>query len=458
MPPAGLGVAGQGAFQVGAAPDCGGCGQQAGGCEDAVGLPVQGLVVAGAEPADVLADRGGQAGVHEVLAEGPGPAEEGADHSQVGEGAGGVFGGVLRAEQGEEVFLDVQGSRAGPGTAVLAGLVQADAAGRAVPAGSSCLQGQAALGRMQGAGGGEGDEPPGGRAAGMRLRAALAQEPLVLEAGEGDRQVPGLLPRAAVLLLDEAAVPREAVGAVADASAEQPAVEHDGRVRPDPGASDRRVAVRPGGNCQGACLVGGQPGGLGEALDVEVEQEAPPDDRRAVVGASGEPCEVEGADAQPPGEPEEVSAQGLARDRVQASRQRPRARAGARQPADLSPWSSNTVFRGLRFFFGCCGGAASSGMSGTSPAPGSRSARLPSRMAAPASSSGVSRSSPVAIAWAQPSSIKRRSRPTMPWVRRNRYSGISPEVSMPPEDRRSRSWSSIPARCSRNAVIPAGVA
>src|SRR5208282_3588695 len=33
VPPAGLGVAGQGAFRVGAAPDCGGCGQQASGCE-----------------------------------------------------------------------------------------------------------------------------------------------------------------------------------------------------------------------------------------------------------------------------------------------------------------------------------------------------------------------------------------------------------------------------------------
>ena len=73
----------------------------------------------------------------------------------------------------------------------------------------------------------------------------------------------------------------------------------------------------------------------------------------------------------------------------------------------------------------------------------------------PASSSqSTSFPSPVAITLAQPSSTRRRSSPTTPQVRRNRYSGMSSAVSMPSADRRRRSWSSIPARCSMNAVYP----
>jgi hypothetical protein len=112
----------QGAWQVVAVPDRSGCGQQPGGCEEAVGLPVQGQVESGVELPDVLADRGGKTGVHEILAERPGPAEQGADHSQVGEGAGGVLGGMLRAEQGEQGMLGIRDCLAGAGKAVLAGL------------------------------------------------------------------------------------------------------------------------------------------------------------------------------------------------------------------------------------------------------------------------------------------------------------------------------------------------
>jgi hypothetical protein len=105
----------QGAWQIVAVPDRSGCGQQFGGCEEAVGLLVQAQVESGVELADVLADRGGKTGVQEVLAERPGPAEQSADHSQVGEGAGGVLGGMLRAEQGEQGLLGIQSPLAGAG-------------------------------------------------------------------------------------------------------------------------------------------------------------------------------------------------------------------------------------------------------------------------------------------------------------------------------------------------------
>ncbi len=158
---AGLHVGCQGALQVSAVPHGGGCGQQPGGCEETVGLPVHGQVVSGVELADVVADRGGKTGVREVLAERPGPAEQSADHSQVGEGAGGVLGGMLGAEQGEQGLLGIQGFLAGAGKAVLAGLVQANAAGSARPARS---QGPAALDRVKAGGGREGDQQPPRRA------------------------------------------------------------------------------------------------------------------------------------------------------------------------------------------------------------------------------------------------------------------------------------------------------
>jgi hypothetical protein len=69
---AGLDVPGHGPCQVGTVQDRGGCGQKPGGGYDAAGLPVQRSAGAeGAETADMLADRGGQAGIDEVLAEGP---------------------------------------------------------------------------------------------------------------------------------------------------------------------------------------------------------------------------------------------------------------------------------------------------------------------------------------------------------------------------------------------------
>ena len=113
---------------------------------------------------------------------------------------------------------------------------------------------------------------PGGLGA---ARAGFAQEAAVQGAGEGDGQLPGFLPRPAVLLLDRAAVAGEAVGAEPGGDGEQPVVEDDRRALPDQRSRDGRVAVCPGGERQGAGLVGGQPCRLGEARDVEVEQQAP---------------------------------------------------------------------------------------------------------------------------------------------------------------------------------------
>lgn len=134
-----------GTGQVVAVPDHGGGSQQSGGCEDADGLPVDGLVVAAAGPVNVLRDRRSKRGVDEVLTEGPGPAQEGADQSQVSEGVGGFFRRALRAEERKQACLKVQCFRAGVWAVVLADLIQADGAGTAVPACLSGLERQAAL-------------------------------------------------------------------------------------------------------------------------------------------------------------------------------------------------------------------------------------------------------------------------------------------------------------------------
>lgn len=64
---------------------------------------------------------------------------------------------------------------------------------------------------------------------------------------------------------------------------------------------------------------------------------------------------------------------------------------------------------------------------------------------------------PFSIALVQPSSMRRFSSPTIPSVRRNRYSGIVPSVSMPGAARKSRSCSSMPARWLTQAAMPSGV-
>lgn len=188
-------------------------------------------------------------------------------------------GGILLAQPVEDALLGVQGVRAGTRKVILADLVQAGAAGGAVPARSSGLQGLAALGRVQGAGARMVNELRSTRAGGMRTRAAFTQETAVPGAGEGDRQMPGHFPRAAVLLLHGGAVPREAAGAVAGAGREQPVIEDERGARAGPGARDGRVAVGPGDERQGAGLAGGQPRGPGEALDVKGQQEAAADRR-----------------------------------------------------------------------------------------------------------------------------------------------------------------------------------
>lgn len=180
-----------------------------------------------ADPLNVLSDRRDEGGVNKVLADRPRNAKESAEQPHVSEGIGGVLRRVLRAEEPEQAFLQVQGFRAGARAVNLADLVQADAARAAVAACLSRLQRQAALEGVQSGAGGVGDELPPGPVAGVLLGAALAQEPAVPDTDERERQVPDPLPRSPVLPLDGAAVPGQAVGAVAQDGAEQPAVEDD---------------------------------------------------------------------------------------------------------------------------------------------------------------------------------------------------------------------------------------
>ena len=65
----------------------------------------------------------------------------------------------------------------------------------------------------------------------------------------------------------------------------------------------------------------------------------------------------------------------------------------------------------------------------------------------------MSRSSPVAMASALPSSRRRSSKPTTPLVRRKRYSGIRPSDSMPGVALNNRSCCSRPARCATQAAM-----
>src|SRR5216683_2327472 len=74
--------------------------------------------------------------------------------------------------------------------------------------------------------------------------AVLPEKYLVVGAGERYGQVPDLLPGAAVLLLDGAAVAGQAVRAVAERVVEQPAVDRRWP-RPVLGAGDGRVAICP---------------------------------------------------------------------------------------------------------------------------------------------------------------------------------------------------------------------
>jgi hypothetical protein len=75
---------------------------------------------------------------------------------------------------------------------------------------------QPALGWVQPLGSRIGDQRESGRASGVGSVAAVSQKDLVLEAREGDGQLPDLLPRAAVVSLNLAAIASEAMRAVPD--------------------------------------------------------------------------------------------------------------------------------------------------------------------------------------------------------------------------------------------------
>ena len=170
--------------------------------------------------------------------------------------------------------------------------------------------GVAALGGVQGAVADAGDQARGCRRR-MFPGTGVTEEHLVFRAGEGDRQVPGPFPGAAVLFLDRAAVPGQALRAVAGHGAEQPVVDLRRSPRQCPG--NRRVAVGPGRQRQRFRLVRAEPGGLGEGSRVEVEQQAAAE-RGAV--ASDPAGQLDGAEAEPVGKAQQVSAEGLAGEGV----------------------------------------------------------------------------------------------------------------------------------------------
>jgi hypothetical protein len=69
------------------------------------------------------------------------------------------------------------------------------------------------------------------------------------------------------------------------------------------------------------------------------------------------------------------------------------------------------------------------------------------------SKDSVSCSAPLSNASVRPSSTSRSSRPTTPLVRRNRYSGIRPAVSIPGAAFGSRSCGSSPAQAQAVLVV-----
>ena len=211
----------------------------------------------------MVADRGGRAGVHEVRPRGQDLQRRALiTRRSVKARAASSAGCCGRSRTSRAAGRP--GSRAGSGRP------SSPAWSRRVPqaggpAGSfRRSQRQAALGRVQGAGGGEGDEPsrhPG------RPGCACAQPSLRKRRCRGRRRRPAAARFSSTARRTAAGWgcrrrrgSRGSSGCWANSQ-----LSSMRRVRPGPGPGDRRVAVRPGGELSGACLVGGQPGGLGEA-------------------------------------------------------------------------------------------------------------------------------------------------------------------------------------------------
>ena len=182
----------------------------------------------------------------------------------------------------------------------------------------------------------------------------------MLGAGEGDRQEPVFPPRAAVLFLDGAAVAAQARRAVADTGAEQP------------GLADRWPAPGLTGTGPGRSGGNGLPRGRASGQRPRSLSAAWRARRSAVPRSSRDWREIAGDDAaaHPVSRARRSGAMCSLQDRrsrkpcrdspcerVQAARQGPCCRGPDCHPpaAGLVPWSSKTVFRGRRFFFGCGG-------------------------------------------------------------------------------------------------------
>jgi hypothetical protein len=131
----------------------------------------------------MLGDRVGHRGFQQVLASGPGGAEQSGDDAQIGEELFGVLGGMVRVQSCQQPLLGCQEGVVGDLDAL--GLVEAGAAGggRSWPTGSPRV---AALGGVQGVVADAGDQTPG---CGWRmaLGAAVEEEHLVVRAEEADR-------------------------------------------------------------------------------------------------------------------------------------------------------------------------------------------------------------------------------------------------------------------------------
>jgi len=90
--------------------------------------------------------------------------------------------------------------------------------------GSGTRPGTAALGRVKAVVADLADQQRAVLDGRVFLRAPLPERDSVIRAGERDRGLPGEFPASAELILDVAAVARQAAGAVADPGGEQPVV------------------------------------------------------------------------------------------------------------------------------------------------------------------------------------------------------------------------------------------
>ena len=172
----------------------------------------------------MLVDCAASVGVDHVPAGGPGGAEQGGDYAEVSETGGGFGSGVAGFEEVKEPPLGLEHARVWARWSRAFGLVQAGSAGTSLPpsGGGLVRVRMPALGRVQGAVRGPGNQLRRRPPQGVALRASVLQEHLVVWAGEDDRQVPYCLPRSAVVLLDGAAVTGQALRAVAREVVEQP--------------------------------------------------------------------------------------------------------------------------------------------------------------------------------------------------------------------------------------------